>query len=90
MTNDQIAELAKQAGFSFEEEAHGRGDEPFTIERSSINELKRFVELVRNEALEEAAIKSWSCGMDWHMRRNTSDVREVGSSIAEELRSMKT
>lgn len=76
MTNGQIIEMAKRAGFSMENSA-------------AIQAAERFAQLVRNAALEEAAIKSLSCGIDWHMRRNSTDVREVGSAIAHEIRSMK-
>lgn len=53
-------------------------------------ELFAFAQLVRNAALEEAAIKSWSCGMDWHLKRDNTDVREVGSAIASEIRGLKS
>lgn len=76
MTPDQTIELAKQAGLLPNHEVYEE-------------DLQRFAELVGNAKLEEAAIRAWSCGMDWHMRRDTSDVREVGSAIAEQIRSIK-
>ena len=44
MTNGQIIEMAKRAGFSMENSA-------------AIQAAERFAQLVRNEALEEAAVK---------------------------------
>ena len=49
---DNITSLAKQAGFDQEEPDDYCREEYWTATK---NELQRFAELVRNEALEEAA-----------------------------------
>lgn len=81
MTNEQIIELANQAGITFITKSG--------VASATEEWLVEFARLVGNAKLESAAIKSWSCGMEWHMKRNNTDVREVGSAIAREIRSMK-
>lgn len=83
MKLEQIIEMAKQVGMT---KLPGKWDGW----SCHLDELQAFAQLVRNAALEEAAIKSWSCGMDWHLKRNNTDVREVGSAIASEIRGLKS
>ena len=81
ITSNRIKELAIEAGLITSHASDREGLRDF--------DYRKFAEFVYNDALEKAAIKSWSCGMDWHMRKTTSDVREVGSAIAREIRDMK-
>lgn len=83
MTPEKVIKLLKQLGIELD---LSEGMPAFWM---NTGELQRFAQLVRNEVLEEAAVKSWSCGMDWHLRRNNSDMREVGSAIANEIRGLK-
>lgn len=67
MTPEKVIELARKAGIEFAKHTGITGKETTsTLGSQRIEVMQRFAQLVRNEVLEEAAIKSWSCGMDWH------------------------
>ena len=57
MTNDQIIEFAKQAGFRSASILHiyGSVDALCNSEIKELEAIQRFAELVRNQTLEEAA-----------------------------------
>lgn len=79
MTNEKIIDLAKQAGFLIDEAPIAQ---PYVIQATHYkidDELQRFYELVRNEALEEAAEVLYGNGLELSMLQK----------LCEEIRSMK-
>lgn len=80
MTPEKVIELAKQAGFIEEDEV--------TYEWSCFyDEIQRFAELVRNEALEEAANACDERGKYWC---KGSDSAREAASCATVIRSLKS
>ena len=53
--SDHVIKAAREAGITFEEDSHGRGEQPLNAERPNLDELARFYAIAFAAGMERAA-----------------------------------
>ena len=82
MTNPDVLQLAKEAGFI--DAGYGDIYSPYTEDSDLSGLLERFANLVAAKEREACAVTAWNTGMDLHTKQH--DSREIGSACAKAIR----